>query len=182
MGSLSRILKLSLVAMLAKSPVYTTNAFADDDKDRGARDGDRFRIKSASCDELKRTLKVEGDGERYKYVTVSNADTGASIDKTRVTKSEWKSHTKMDTPPCRVRAQQSNGEVAEKNVHNAPADCAPQPTVGDGSTDPVSPLSASVLPRPPAATRRHSAFLPTLNARSIPLPRMGARTARCRSS
>jgi len=149
MGSLSRILKLSLVAMLAISPVYTTNAFADDDEHRGARDGDRFRIKSASWDELKRTLKVKGEGDRYKYVTVSNADTGASIDKTRVTKSKWKSHTKMDTPPCRVRAQQSNGQVAERNVHNAPADCAPQPTVGDGSTDPVAP---PVGVSPPPAT------------------------------
>jgi hypothetical protein len=29
----------------------------------------------------------------------------------------------MSTPPCRVRAEQSNGEVDEKNVTDAPADC-----------------------------------------------------------
>ncbi len=54
MGPLSRILKICLVAMLAMSPVYTTNAFADDDEHRGERDSDHDRDRS--------TVEQPGDG------------------------------------------------------------------------------------------------------------------------
>jgi hypothetical protein len=78
---------------------------------------------------------VKGKGSEDESVIVSNADSGTVIGSDDVNDDDkWKVKLKRPaTVPCRVRAEQSNGEAAVKAVKNAPADCDDGGMMGGGN-------------------------------------------------
>jgi hypothetical protein len=116
MGLLSNVFNKVAVAVaaVAVSTVLSSTAIASDD----------FRIDEASWDDEKNRLQVKGKGDKYKTVTVTNADTGEFIADKFIRDDEWRIRVyDLTSIPCRVRAEQSNGETDEKKVKNAPSDC-----------------------------------------------------------
>ena len=111
-------------------------ALADDDDDEksGKRSGS-FSIKKAvwKADDAK--LEIKGKGKENKAVIVSNALSGVVIGSDDVNDDDkWKIKIKRpSTVPCRIRAEQSDGQFAEKAVKNAPADCDDGGMVGGGN-------------------------------------------------
>jgi len=89
-----------------------------------ASDDDGFRIGEAEWKDSDHRLVVKGTGRDGLNVVVSNAADGATIGSDRVDDHEWRIRREGITAvPCRVRAEQSDGQVSERNVSNAPADC-----------------------------------------------------------
>lgn len=96
-----------------------------------------FAITKANWSSSTQTLSVAGNGTTGAAVTITNAETGGALNTATVTRAgTWSRSTRNPSPiPCRVRARQSTGEVAERDVANRPASCnGPVPTVsiGDG--------------------------------------------------
>ena len=96
---------MTVVAAFAITSIISTSAYADD-----------FQIDSARWDEERNQLQVRGEGDRREDVTVTNADTGAFIGEDDVSRrGNWR--VRVDNPssvPCRVRAEQTDGETDEK--------------------------------------------------------------------
>ena len=96
---------------------------------------DDFRIEETKWDAEKNRIQVKGKGRNGRTVTVTNADTGALVGSDQVDDDKWR--VRQYSPasvPCRVRAEQSNGDSDEKNIKDAPADCddGGPPPGGDG--------------------------------------------------
>ena len=85
--------------------------------------GDDFRIDEAKWDDEKSRLTVKGKGDKRNTVTVFNADTDTYIGEQYISDDEWRIRVNLAVSPCRVRAEQSNGEVDFKDVKEAPSDC-----------------------------------------------------------
>jgi len=117
-------LGISALLFFLQFSLILSPAMADDDEGGGS-GSSNFRISEAKWDAEKSRLKVKGKGTRNLTVTVTNAGTGANIGSSRVSKDKkWKVKVKHpDTVPCRVKAEQSDGQYAERDVKNAPADC-----------------------------------------------------------
>ncbi len=101
---------------------------------------DVFRIKKAEWSSRRNRLTVEGeDADSRVLVTVTNADTTAFVDDDESSrKGKWRTRTSYDNTssvPCRVRAQQPNGDWDERDVSRAPADCDDG---GGGNTPPTA--------------------------------------------
>jgi len=132
MGLLNRIIRMACVAVVALviTPVITTGAYADG-----------FEIKEAKWDDENNRIKVKGNGRNGRTVTVTNADTGAPVGTDVVDDDEWRVRQyNPSSIPCRVRAEQSGGRSAEKNVEDAPSNCddggsTPPPGGGGGFQD-----------------------------------------------
>ena len=82
-----------------------------------------FEIKEAKWESGDNLLVVKGKCDRRSDVTVTNADTGASVGSTRC-REEWKVETdysnNMSAVPCRVSAvQERDGEVDERTAIDA---------------------------------------------------------------
>lgn len=102
--------------------------------------GDGFKIEEAKWDDEKSRLKVKGKGKDGLTVTLSNASTANSLGTTEVDDEKWK--FRINNPasvPCRVKVEQSDGKVAEKNVEDAPSDC------DDGNMDPPPPTGGAAI-------------------------------------
>lgn len=85
---------------------------------------DDFRIDAAKWIAKEQRLDVKGKGLPGSTVTVVNARTLAVIGTDRVGGDDWKVRVADVSPvPCRIRAEQSDGQASERNVNNAPADC-----------------------------------------------------------
>ncbi len=126
---------------------------------------DGFKIEEAKWDDEKNRLTVKGKGDNGKTVTVSNVDTTAFVGDDEVDDDKWRVREyNLTTIPCRVRAEQSDGLTAEKDVEDAPANCddggggvtppPPPPTGGDvsiNSTSQNGPLLSSPVPELPLA-------------------------------
>jgi len=105
-----------------------------------------FKIEKAKWDDEKNRLTVKGKGNDKDIVTVSNADSSDIIDEDTVDGDEWKVRKNIHTNvPCRVRAEQSDGQDDERDVEDAPADCddgddvtPPPPADGDVSINSTS--------------------------------------------
>ncbi|NOQ90667.1 MAG: PKD domain-containing protein [Gammaproteobacteria bacterium] len=98
-----------------------------------ARSGsDSFTIEGAKWDARKNRIEVKGRGNDGQTVTVTNAgDINKVIGEDAVDHDKWRVRSENPASiPCRVRAEQSDGKSAEKDVSNAPADC------DDGGTPP----------------------------------------------
>ncbi|HEX8979155.1 MAG TPA: Calx-beta domain-containing protein [Parasulfuritortus sp.] len=101
-----------------------------------------FTITNASWSGEHNRLYVAGNGTAGDSVTIANADTGATLGTTTVSNSSsWSARfSNLTAVPCRVRATQSNGNVAEAFVSNAPSSCTPPQlsinnvTVNEGQT------------------------------------------------
>lgn len=102
--------------------------------------GDGFIIEEAVWDGERSRLKVKGKGDNKRTVTVTSAASGRLIGTSRVRDRKWRvRETVRATVPCRVRAEQSDGQVVEANVKEAPDDCEgavtppppPPPLAGD---------------------------------------------------
>ena len=108
------------LALLLGIPI---NSVADNDRNSSSRSSN-FGISSASWDSRRTTLSVSGTGRDRRTVTVSNASSGEVIASTSVSRSRWSIRERnLTNVPCRVRAEQSDGQVAETSVRNAPRDC-----------------------------------------------------------
>ena len=71
-------------------------------------------------------LIVAGSGTSNRTVTIKNAVSGTVLGTDRVDEGRWsRSIQRPSPPPCRVRAEQSGGGVAEMDVANRPANCGP---------------------------------------------------------
>jgi len=110
-------------------------------------DNAEFIIEKAKWDADKNRIEVKGRGSDGQTVTVTNA---ANIDivigEDVVDDDKWRVRDKNPASiPCRVRAEQSDGQSDEMDVRNAPADCddgggvtPPPPTGGDVSINSTS--------------------------------------------
>jgi post-segregation antitoxin (ccd killing protein) len=69
-------------------------------------------------------LSVAGTGTTDRRVTVSNAASGTVLGSAQVDSGRWSVRVSRPSPvPCRVRAIQSDGATAERDVDNRPANC-----------------------------------------------------------
>jgi hypothetical protein len=89
------------------------------------RSSDPFEIESAYWNTEYSRLTVRGKGREDREVVVTNAgSSGTLIGTDSVDHDEWRVRVyELAKVPCRVRATQSNGETAERNVKYAPANC-----------------------------------------------------------
>ena len=102
-----------------------------------------FYIEKAEWKQDKNRLEVKGRGRDGETVSVSNAASGMLLGSDEVDDDKWKlRRSGLDTVPCRVRAQQSDGEMAEKEVKNAPDNC-------DDSTGAPPPVTPPPVTPPP---------------------------------
>jgi PKD repeat protein len=109
-----------LLVVLTLLSIAVPPAYADRDRSGSS----SFSIDSARWSERRSRLTVSGSGKRGETVTVSNADTSADIGSDRVGRSGWSIEIRHPSSvPCRVRAEQSDGQSAERDVHGAPGDC-----------------------------------------------------------
>lgn len=85
---------------------------------------DPFRIDEAQWKREESLLRVKGKGNKGASVAISNADTLILLGQVRVD-DEWEfRNSDLGAVPCRVRAEQSDGQIAEMAVKDAPEDCA----------------------------------------------------------
>ena len=137
-GLIGRIILMVIYLFVASllSLSLSSMAFASDD----------FRITRASWSDYRDRLTVEGDCRDRFDVTVTNADTGASVGRGECDDHEWRvrrSYAETSSVPCTVRAVQDDGRVDERAVSNAPSDCddgggTPPPPTGEVSINSTS--------------------------------------------
>ncbi|MEN8179440.1 MAG: PKD domain-containing protein, partial [Pseudomonadota bacterium] len=110
----------------------TTGVAGADDNDEN-----NFVIKKAEWKAGDQELIVEGKGAGNLRVTVVNAfDTSQVFGQD----DDWKVKAIRPSPvPCRVLATQSDGQMAEWDVKNAPSDCAPK----DDTNPPPPPVNVA---------------------------------------
>ncbi|HEB83278.1 MAG TPA: hypothetical protein ENJ11_10490, partial [Gammaproteobacteria bacterium] len=96
---------------------------SDDDHSKDS--ATTFKIKEAKWESGDNKLEVKGKGTEDETVTVSNAATGGVIGDDKVDDDDkWKVKARhLASVPCRIRAEQSDGQSAEMDVKDAPADC-----------------------------------------------------------
>jgi hypothetical protein len=103
----------SWIVTVSSALCFSTLAAADD-----------FKIKRASWSSEKSRLLVRGEGQDDRDVTLTNAGSGAVIGSDEVDDEKWRVVKRNPSSiPCRVRAAQSDGQTAERDVSGAPADC-----------------------------------------------------------
>ena len=108
----AKLLTFALVIGVFLSP-YTTSFAADG-----------FNIDSANWNAERSRLVVNGTGINRLRVTLSNADTSDALGTNRIRDKKWRFTLRNPgSVPCRVKAEQSDGIVAELNVNNAPTNC-----------------------------------------------------------
>ena len=108
--------------------------FASDDESSSSSSA-TLTIERAEWDDDDERLRVRGDKSENATVTVANAfDPSQVIGRDNDDDDEWRVRRENPEPvPCRVRAVSSDGESVERDVSNAPADCAPR---DDGGVTP----------------------------------------------
>ncbi len=98
-------------------------------------------IKRATWNDSWNGLSVSGSATPRTEVTLVNAyDTDQVLgdDRTSRRSGSWGIRVRNPSPaPCRVRAIDADGQIAERDVSNAPADCAPT-APGGGNTPPTA--------------------------------------------
>ena len=116
----------------------STNASADNNSGGNA----EIRIDEAKWDASKNRIEVKGRGADGETVTVTNAgNINIVIGDDVVDGDKWRVRDENPASvPCRVRAEQSDGQSAEMDVSNAPADCDD----GGGVTPPPSGGNVSI--------------------------------------
>lgn len=116
-------------------------AFADDDEHRSQRSAAMLDIARANWNTSRNRLEVSGSGTPQATVTLLNAyDLSQQLGNDEVSRrGAWSITRSRPQPvPCRVRATQSDGLTAERDVANAPAACAPKAPGGSGNLPPVA--------------------------------------------
>jgi len=120
----------------------TTAKSDDDDDDERSRDRDTpnaFSIDRAVWNSSRNRLIVRGSGTSKSNIKIVNAYSESQVLASRMVNRDgsWRVAVSNPNPvPCRVKAIQSDGKTAERNVSNAPADCSPK-----GNTNPPPPPS-----------------------------------------
>ncbi len=104
----------AVVAVLAVTSAIPTSVYASDD----------FKIEEARWDREDNLLQVKGKGDARRTVTLSNADTGEILATRYLRDNDWRIRVyNPENIPCRVRAEQSNGESDERDVRDVPSNC-----------------------------------------------------------
>ncbi len=130
-NSTTRNIQLGMLYILATilfGLAGMTTTRADDDHNDRVRSS-TLTISRAVWDAGEQRLRIEGDKNRRATVTVVNA-----FDVTQVIGSDndtddrdWRVRVRSPNPvPCRVRATSSDGQIVERDVSRAPANCAPR--------------------------------------------------------
>ncbi|NEV62186.1 PKD domain-containing protein [Thiorhodococcus minor] len=134
-------LPLALAALATAVMLAPCPASADDDDDEHEGSSTRLSIERASWDREERRLRVSGSGSSRSRVTLVNAyDASQRLgsDETEGRDGSWSIREERPRPvPCRVRALQSDGQTAERDVYRAPSDCAPK-APGDENQQPIA--------------------------------------------
>lgn len=87
-------------------------------------DENKFTIEEAKWNSEKSRIIIKGKGQNGKAVTVSNAATNNTIGTDEVNGKEWRIREyDIASVPCRVKAVQTDGRSAEKDVKEAPNNC-----------------------------------------------------------
>ena len=126
----SALLALGLVAA-----AWGGQALADDEGGGSS----SLTISTAEWRSSENRLDVSGTGNRRRSVTVVNAyDPSQVLGSDEIGYRGWSIRDYRPSPvPCRVRAIQSDGQTAERNVGGAPDNCAPK-APGGGNTPPTA--------------------------------------------
>jgi hypothetical protein len=110
---------------------FSLFTYADDDDQR-------FKISEAKWDNEKSRLKVKGDGKEGKTVSVFALASNNQLGSVEVDDDdEWKIRIyQLSSVPCSIKAVQSNGDIDEQRVEDAPENCddiivSPTPTSGN---------------------------------------------------
>ena len=141
-------LTIAVMILFTTALLISVDTKAHDDGDNES----SFKIKEAKWDKDKNRLTIKGKGDKNRDITVTNADTGTFIGTDEVDDGKWR--VRISDPasvPCRVRAEQSDGQSDEKDVKDAPDDCddhggvtPPPPPVGAVSINSTSQNSTDV--------------------------------------
>jgi hypothetical protein len=87
---------------------------------------DPLSIDKAEWKSDDRRLRVEGKGTDGRIVVIRNAGNGVALAMDTVDDEKWQRRIgNLTEVPCRVRVEQSNGEVRERDVKDRPSGCAP---------------------------------------------------------
>ena len=121
-------IKWSAVCLILLFTSAATNALAGDDE---------LVLGKTEWKAERSRLIMKGEGKDGETVTVTNAGTGDVLGSRTVSDHKWRLVKRNPASiPCRVQAEQSDGQVAERDVDNAPADCVGGSTYpGGGITD-----------------------------------------------
>jgi hypothetical protein len=107
---------------------------------------DTFRIDEAKWTAEDARLEVRGKGSNGATVVLSNADTLIVLGQIDVDDDEWTfRESGFGAVPCRIRAEQSDGQVAEMAVRDAPLDCAGDTVGGQPEGNDIALLGANDL-------------------------------------
>jgi len=133
---------ISLFSFVLFSVFVIILASTDVNADNNSGGNAEFRIDEAKWDARKNRIEVKGRGADGETVTVTNAgNINIVIGDDVVDGDKWRVRDENPASvPCRVRAEQSDGQSAEMDVSNAPADCDD----GGGVTPPPSGGNVSI--------------------------------------
>ena len=130
------LLNIAMISFLVLSSACSSDNTGNADNLTSKSDDDNnddeqaFIIEEAKWDSEKNRLNVKGKGSNDESVTVTNASTSTVIGSDNISDKKWKVRAEdLSTIPCRIRAIQSDGQLDEKDVKDAPENC-------DGSTSP----------------------------------------------
>ena len=125
----------ALLALGLVAAAWGGQALADDEGGGSS----SLTISTAEWRSSENRLDVSGTGNRRRSVTVVNAyDPSQVLGSDEIGYRGWSIRDYRPSPvPCRVRAIQSDGQTAERNVGGAPDNCAPK-APGGGNTPPTA--------------------------------------------
>ena len=125
-GMLSTALvALAVSACGEQQAAKAATTLASDNSNPALEQSGPFRIDEATWKAEGARLEVKGKGSNGATVVLSNADTLIVLGQIDVDDDEWTFRKSgSGAVPCRIRAEQSDGQVAEMAVRDAPSDCA----------------------------------------------------------
>jgi hypothetical protein len=122
------------------------NTLLSDNSNPALERSDPFRIDEAKWTAEDARLEVRGKGSNGATVVLSNADTLIVLGQIDVDDDEWTfRESGFGAVPCRIRAEQSDGQVAEMAVRDAPLDCAGNTVGGQPEGNDIALLGANDL-------------------------------------
>ena len=128
-------------ALVVSGTSLLTPGMVQADDDEGGRRSSSLTINTPEWRSSRNRLEVSGRGTSRETVTVVNAYDPSQVlgsDDISRRSNRWSIRDYRPSPvPCRIRATQSDGQVAEREVSGAPDNCAPK-TPGAGNTAPTA--------------------------------------------
>ncbi|MCG6870301.1 MAG: hypothetical protein LJE91_16680 [Gammaproteobacteria bacterium] len=137
---------LAVSACGAQQAAEAATTLVSDNSNPALERSDTFRIDEAKWTAEDARLEVRGKGSNGATVVLSNADTLIVLGQIDVDDDEWTfRESGFGAVPCRIRAEQSDGQVAEMAVRDAPLDCAGDTVGGQPEGNDIALLGANDL-------------------------------------